>query len=375
MTSAPYVAAGDGVACTVAQLAAECGLRFEGDGAIALRGMATPCDAVADMLAVAGDAAHAAQLGEGAARVALLAEGADWRALGLEAALFAARPRHAMAALTRRFDPPPRVAIGAHPSSVIDPTAEIDPTAAIGPLCVVSEGARIGAGAVLVAQVFVGAGAAVGPGCLIHPGARLCHGVRVGARCVIHANAVVGGDGFSFVTERRGAAEAAKAEGRVDLDARNMSLSRIHSLGAVTLGDDVEIGAGTTIDRGTLADTTVADGAKIDNLVQVGHNVSIGENAMLCAQTGVAGSSRIGARVVLGGQSGVADHVTVGEDVVAAARAGIGADARPRTVLMGAPALERSEALGVVLATRRLPRLIEAVRLLKKRLSELERSR
>jgi UDP-3-O-[3-hydroxymyristoyl] glucosamine N-acyltransferase len=192
--------------------------------------------------------------------------------------------------------------------------------------------------------------------------------VRVGARAIVHGNAVIGADGFSFVTPDRGAVESAKATGRVEEGARNLRLSRIHSLAAVSIGDDVEIGAGACIDRGTVSDTRIGHGTKIDNLVQIGHNAAIGENCMLCGQVGVAGSVTLGDRVVLGGQTGVADHVSIGPDSVCGARSGVAGDLPPGSVVLGTPALPRAEALQIMLALRRLPGLIARVRGIEKRL-------
>ena len=360
---------------TLSEIAVALGARFEGDGALSIARAAHPAEAGENDIAVAMDTGHEAALAKGRARAALLKAGADWRGLGLLGAILVERPRYALAGLTQAFAVAPGVAPGVHPSAVVSADATLGAGVAVGPLCVIGAGAAIGDNATLVAQVHVGDGARIGPDALIHPGVRICAGVTIGARAILHPNAVIGSDGFSFVTPSRGSVESVEATGRVAEDARNLRWARIHALGAVTLGDDVEIGAGATIDSGTLADTRIGDGTKIDNLVQVGHNVRIGANCLLCAQVGVAGSAQIGDRVVLGGQSGVADHVRIGDDVVAGARSGVAGDAKPGSVLLGAPAIPRGEALAVMLAQRRLPGLVETVRALKKRLSAIDPSR
>jgi UDP-3-O-[3-hydroxymyristoyl] glucosamine N-acyltransferase len=354
---------------TLSEIATALGLRLEGDGGMALTGLRHPAQAGPEDLALAMDAAHAAALVQGSARAALLAEGADWRALGLEGAVFAQRPRYALAGLTQRFDPAPRGVLGTHPTALVAEGARIGGDVSIGPFCVIDDGAEIGDGCALGPHVHVAAGARIGGGSTLGAGVRIGWGVTVGARAIIHANAVIGADGFSFVTPQRGAVESAKQTGAVTDDARNTFFARIHSLGAVTIGDDVEIGAGTTIDRGTVADTTIGDGTKIDNQVQIGHNVRVGRNCLLCAQVGIAGSSTIGDRVVLGGQAGVGDHLTIGDDVIAGGASGIGTDIKARSVVLGAPAMPRDEALAIFLAWRRLPRMVATVRELKKRLS------
>jgi UDP-3-O-[3-hydroxymyristoyl] glucosamine N-acyltransferase len=354
----------------VNDIASALGARAEGDVTRLVRRPAHPSEAGPDDLALAMDAAHEGLLAGGAARVALLRDGADWRALGLAAAIFAPRPRWALAGLTATFAEPPDIAPGIHPLAAVDPSAEIGDGAAVGPFCVVAAGARIGPRAVLRAQVFVGPGAEVGPDALLHPGARLGPGVRIGARSVIHGNAVIGADGFSFVTPVAGAAESASRTGRVEDGARNTRLAKIHSLASVVVGEDVEIGAGTCVDRGTVSDTRIGSGTKIDNLVQIGHNVRVGENCLICGQVGIAGSVVLGDRVVLGGQSGVADHLTIGADSVCGARSGVGQDLAPGSVVLGAPALPRSEAIQIMLSWRRLPGLIARVRGLEKRLPD-----
>ena len=360
---------------TVEEIAAALGARAEGAVALPMARPAHPAEAGPDDLAIAFDETHAARLAEGRARAAALSDGMDWRALGLEAAILVARPRYALAGLTERFAPPPEGAPGVDPRAAVAEDAVIGEGARIGPFCVIGAAARIGPRTTLAAHVTVGAGATIGCDGLIHAGVRIGRDVTIGDRAILQANAVIGADGFSYVTPQPGSVESVAATGRVAEDARNLRLARIHSLGAVTLGDDVEIGAGAAIDRGTLVDTTVGSGAKIDNLVQIGHNVAVGRNCLICAQVGVAGSARIGDRVVLGGQVGVADHVRIGSDVVVGAKSAVGVDAPDGSVLLGAPATSRDEALHIFLGWRRLPRLIATVAELKKRLSALESKR
>jgi UDP-3-O-[3-hydroxymyristoyl] glucosamine N-acyltransferase len=167
---------------------------------------------------------------------------------------------------------------GVHPSAVVDPGASVDPTARIGPLCVVERGARIGAGSVLKARVHVGEGCVIGQRCILHPGV------------------VIGADGFGFAPNK-GAWE------------------KIEQLGAVRIGDDVEIGANTCIDRGALGDTVLEDGVKLDNLIQVGHNVRIGKHTAIAGCAGIAGSATIGAHCTIGGSAGILGHLTIADHV------------------------------------------------------------
>jgi len=357
---------------TVAELAAALGAAFEGDGEIRVAGLVHPGMAAPDRLVMASTPDFLSQITPGSARAALVAQGADWRAAGLDAAIMAPRPRYAMAHVTAAFAQYDALAPGIHPSAMVEPGAEIGADVRVGPFVYIAARARIGAGSRLHAHVSVGEDVVLGEGALIHAGARIASRVSIGARAIIHQNAVIGADGFSFVTPDRGAVEAAKAGGGSESGTQNLALERIHSLAAVTLGDDVEIGAGTTIDRGTLRDTRVGHGTKIDNQVQIGHNVAVGGMCMLCAQVGIAGSAEIGDRVVLGGKVGVADHVRIGSDVLVAAASAVAGNIKGRSIVMGVPAVPRDEAMRSIMALRRLPRMAETVAALKKRLSSMD---
>ncbi len=359
---------------TVAEVAAGLGLEAVGRVDIALRGVARPDEAGEDDLALAMDPKYLPALAKGAARAAVTPPDVDWAALGLEAAIFAPRARFAMAGVTRLFTPERRPRPGVHPSAVVEEGAEIDPSASIGPLVVVGAGAKIGPEAEIASACVIGDRAAIGAGTRLLPGVRIGHDARIGARCIIHQNAVIGSDGFSFVTPEPGSVESARAAGVVDIGAENRVWARISSLGSVTVGDDVEIGAGTAVDRGTVTDTRIGDGVKIDNLVQIGHNASIGENSLICGQVGIAGSVEIGARVVLGGQAGVADHAKIGDDSVVMAATAVSGAVKPRSVLGGVPAAPREEAIKMHMSLRRLPRALEELAELKNRFSQNEPS-
>ena len=203
-------------------------------------------------------------------------------------ALVVDNPYLAFAIVSRLFDDAPRQPAGIHPSAHVDSSARVHATAAVGPCAVV------GADAVLAARTAVGAGACIGEGVrlgegtVVHANATLCHGVRVGRRCVVHSGAVIGADGFGFTPDRDGRLQA------------------IAQLGGVAIGDDVCVGAGTAIDRGTIADTVIRDGVKIDNLVQIGHNCDIGEHTLICGCVGIVGSTKVGRHCVLAGGAGIA---------------------------------------------------------------------
>jgi len=349
------------MAHSIDDIARATGLTAEGDGSIRVERPADPCEAGPSDLALAMSPAYADALGASGARAAVLWEGADWQALGLEAALFAPRARVALAGLGDVFAPPLDMDPGIHPTALIDPSAEIGADVWVGPFTVIGPHARIGPGSRIGAHGFIGRGAVIAAAALLHPGVKVMHGVEIGPRFIAQANAVLGADGFSYVTPEPGAVESAKATGAVDADSRNTALRRINSLGGLVIGADVEIGAGTTIDRGTVAPTRIGDGTKIDNLVMIGHNCQVGRTCLICGHVGIAGSVTIGDRVVLGGKVGIADHLKIGSDSVLAGGTLVGANIPKGSVMMGVPAKTREQAFAELKALRRLPRLVRDI--------------
>jgi UDP-3-O-[3-hydroxymyristoyl] glucosamine N-acyltransferase len=351
---------------TIAEIAQSLGLRAEGDTAQAVSAVAEPADAGKDDLAIAMTPEFADQLPAGKARAAMLWDGADWQGMGLSAALLAPRPRFAMSGLSAMMDNGPGYAPGIHPTAVIDPTASLGGDVAVGPFAVVGAGAVIATGSVIGAHVFVGQGARIGQGALLHPGVRIGHGVTIGDRFIAHFGATVGADGFSFVTPEPSAAEMARETLGDQGEARAQSYARIHSLGGVTIGDEVELGANSNVDRGTVRDTRIGNGCKFDNLVQIGHNVVIGTDCMICSQVGIAGSSRIGNNVVLGGQTGVSDNIFIGDNVITGGATKVLSNVPAGRVMLGYPAMKMDTQLDIYKQLRRLPRLISDVAKLKK---------
>ena len=206
----------------------------------------------------------------------------------------------------------------------------------------------------------------IGEDALIHAGVRIGAGVVIGDRFMCQPGAIIGSDGFSFVTPEKSRVEQARASLGTETDAVNASWTRIHSLGGVEIGDDVELGAGSCIDRGTIRATRIGDRTKIDNLVHIAHNVEIGVDCLICGQVGIAGSSRIGNRVVFGGQVGVSDNIFVGDDVVAGGGSKLMSKVPAGRVVLGYPAMKMDQFIAAGQNWRRLPRLMDDVRTLKK---------
>ncbi len=215
------------------------------------------------------------------------------------AALVHPNPHATFARVATLLHPPAPPRPGVHPTAVVHAAARIAPDAEVGPLAVVEAGADIGPRCVVGPQCFVGEGAVLGAGSRLAQGAHLAAGSVLGQRCLVHPGAVIGSDGFG--NARDGAAWV-----------------KVPQLGRVVIGDDVEIGANTTIDRGALGDTRIAEGVRLDNQIQVGHNVSIGPHTAIAACTGIAGSTRIGARCMIGGGTGIGGQIQIGDDIVIA---------------------------------------------------------
>ncbi len=356
---------------SIAEIARSLGLLTEGDGSIRVTGLSEPGDCDRHHMALATKPEYAEALFRGNARAALLWAGADWRALGLEAAVLPDRPRYALSGLTAMMDPGHGYSHGIHPSAVVHPAAELGEGVSVGPLAVIEAGARIGAGTVIGPQTYVGADARIGQSGLVHAGVRIMARVHIGDRVIVQTGALIGGDGFSFVTPEVSGVERARASlGGAGTD-HVQAWVRIASLGAVTIGHDVEIGAGTTIDKGTIRDTRIGDGTKIDNLVQIGHNVVLGRDCLICAHVAIAGSVVVGDAVVMAGKVGVSDNLTIGDRAILGGASVVLSNVPAGRVMLGYPAMKMDAHVESYKGLRRLPRLFRDVADLKKAVSKL----
>lgn len=305
---------------TAAELAEALGAKLEGDGSLELRGVAAPERAGTHDLIYVETAKHAERAAVSAAACVIAPEGL---AFAGKTILRSVAPKVAFAKAAALLIEQPPIAAGIHPTAIVAPLAHVSAGACLGPYAVIGEDAHVGASTQIGAHCVIGAGAWIGENCRIHPRVTLYGGVRVGNRVEIHAGAVIGADGFGY----------AFGGGRY---------WKFPQAGIVEIGDDVEIGANTTIDRGSLNDTRIAEGVKLDNLVHVGHNVQIGAHSAIAAQTGISGSSVLGHHVVCGGQVGIADHCELQDGAIAGAQAGIptGKTIRAGQTVWGTPARE-----------------------------------
>ncbi len=334
---------------TAKELAEAIGARLEGDGAMEIAGVAAPERAgVRDLIYVEA-AKHAERVAASAAMCIVAGEGLSLQG---KTVLRSAQPKVAFAkAAALLLDRAP-IAAGIHPTAIVAPLARVAEGVSIGPYAVIGEDAHVGAGTQIGAHAVIGAGCWIGENCRIHPRVTLYANVRVGHRVEIHAGAVIGADGFGY----------AFGEGKY---------WKFPQAGIVEIGDDVEIGANATIDRGSLNDTRIAEGVKLDNLVHVGHNVQIGAHTVVAAQTGISGSSVLGHHVVVGGQVGIADHCTLEDGAVAGAQAGIptGKTIRGGQTVWGTPAREIGKFKEAYAWYARLPELAARIKELEAKLA------
>ncbi|MCM1301158.1 MAG: UDP-3-O-(3-hydroxymyristoyl)glucosamine N-acyltransferase [Alistipes senegalensis] len=248
---------------------------------------------------------------------------------------------------------PRRKGISERASVALD--AKIGADCYVGDFAVVEAGAVIGDGCQIYPQTYVGAGVAVGEGTVLYPGVKIYEGCQVGKRCILHAGAVIGADGFGFMPNASG------------------GFDKIPQLGNVVIEDDVEIGANTCIDRAKTDSTVIRRGVKLDNLVQIGHNVEVGANTVSSAQTGIAGTSKVGANCFLAGQVGIADHVTIGDRVKVGSKSGLDKDVPDDEIRFGYPALPGMQYHRSAAVFKNLPDMVRQLRALEKTVEELKK--
>ena len=333
---------------TAAEVAAHLQGEVQGDATASLIGFAPADRAQAGDLTFAENETFFAQAEESAATAII----ADARFSSTRKTVIRVKnPRVAFARVLALFFPDPKFAPGIHPGAVVAASAQIDPTAHIGPHCTVGERVRIGANAVLESGNFVGDHSIIGDDSRLFPNVVLYARTELGQRVRIHAGTVIGSDGYGYVLD----------EG---------SHRKVPQIGQVIIGDDVEIGANVTVDRGALGATRIGRGTKIDNLVQIAHNVVIGEHCLLISQVGIAGSSKLGNYVILAGQSGLAGHLKIGNQVTVGAQSGVMTDIPDGEKWLGAPAQPDRQAKRMMLAMMQLPDLIKRVADLERKLKE-----
>jgi UDP-3-O-[3-hydroxymyristoyl] glucosamine N-acyltransferase len=333
---------------TAAEIAKQLNGEVRGDATVELTGFAPADTARKGDLTFAENDAYFARAQKGAASAILVAD--DFTS-ATKTLIRVANARVAFAKVLPLFFPEPRFTPGVHPSAVVHPSAHIDASAHVGPLCVVGARARLGAHVILEGGNHIGADSQIADATRLFPNVTIYPRSVIGQRVRIHAGTVVGSDGFGYVLHED-------------------EHLKVPQVGNVIIHDDVEIGANVTIDRGTLGSTVIGKGAKIDNLVQIAHNVVVGEYSIIIAQVGIAGSTKLGKHVTLAGQVGLAGHIKIGDHATVAAQSGVMDDIPDGEKWFGSPARPSTQVKRQFLALEKLPELLRRVQELERRLQK-----
>jgi UDP-3-O-[3-hydroxymyristoyl] glucosamine N-acyltransferase len=337
---------------TVKELAERLGCRFEGEGGTALGGVADLEKAGEGDLVFLAQPRYRKLLETTKASAAVIRPDENFRRIPV---LISEDPHLTFVRAVEIFFQPERPAPGVHPTAQVAGTAELGKNVAVGALSVIGDDVRVGDGTVIFPLVSIYPRVEIGEQTVIHSHVSIREGVRIGNRVIIHNGVVIGSDGFGYIKLADG------------------TFKKIPQAGTVVIEDDVEIGANAAVDRAALGETIIRRGVKIDNLVQVAHNVKIGENSILAGQTGIAGSATIGKSVIMGGQVGVGDHIEIGDGVIAAGQTGITKDVPAGAVVSGSPHLDIRDWRKVWVLLPQLYDFIKDVKRLKARVEELEK--
>jgi UDP-3-O-[3-hydroxymyristoyl] glucosamine N-acyltransferase len=339
------------------ELATHVGGELAGDSGLLIQGLNGLAEASPGELSFYGNPRYRRQFE--ATRASAVLVGLDTPAREGVSLVRVSNPHLAFARISQLFHPRPTYRPGVKPGAHVHPEAQVHPEATVMAGATVEQGARVGARSVLFSGAYVGEGASIGEDCLLYPNVTVREHCQVGARVILHSSCVVGADGFGF---------AFNPEGE-----QGPEHFKVPQAGIVRIEDDVEVGAGTCIDRATLGETVIGRGTKIDNLVQIAHNVKVGPLSLLCAQAGVAGSAELGTGVVLAGQVGVVGHIRVGDLAKVGSQSGVAHDVEDGQVVSGSPAMPHREWLRMSAALGQLGDLLKEVRTLRRRVEMLEK--
>jgi UDP-3-O-[3-hydroxymyristoyl] glucosamine N-acyltransferase len=337
---------------TLRELAAELGGELVGDGSVTISGVAGIREAEPGDITFLANSRYEGYLDETRASAVICSRAARECRVPL---IQVDNPYLAYQRLVRVFRPElPRQATGVHPSATVAPDAELGPTCSIGANCVVESGARIGNDTVLMPGCYVGHKVEIGEGCHLYARVTIREDCVIGDRCILHPGVVIGSDGFGFAFDAG-------------------VYHKVPQVGNVVIGNDVEVGANTTIDRATTHSTIIGDGTKIDNLVQIGHNVIIGKHCIVVALVGISGSTELEDYVTVGGQAGLVGHIKVGARAMIGAQSGVARSVEPDSIVTGYPAMQHSGWKRLQALIQRLPQLFQRTKDMEARLSKLEK--
>jgi len=322
-----------------------------GDGDVEISGVASIAEAQSGEITFVGSPKYLPMLDQTKASAVIVKEAASTA----KPLLVAGNPHLAFAKALTLFSQKPYQSKGIDAHAWISPTAQLGSETTIYPFVYVGERAKIGNRVTLYPGVYVGEDSCIGDDSVLHPGVSIYPGTVIGSRVILHGGVVIGADGFGYVKDGK----------------KNVKIPQV---GRVEIEDDVEIGANATVDRATLGKTIIRRGVKIDNLVMVAHNVSVGEDSILVAQVGIAGSTKIGKNVTLAGQVGVGDHIEIGDNVIVGGQAGVAFDLAPNQAYTGNPAIPHRDALRAAAVFPKLPEMKRTLAEVEKRLAKIEKA-
>jgi len=337
---------------SVAEIVRRLGGRVEGNAEAVINSLAGIREAGRGDLSFIANSRYVAAAAATKATAVIVAE--DWNRPCPAILIRVKNPDKAFAEAAQWFAPPPVIfQPGAHPTSIIADSAQLGRDVFIGPYCVIEPEVVIGDRCIIYAGCYIGHGSTIGEDCKFYPQVTIREYTRIGKRAIIHNGTAIGSDGFGYVQVGE-------------------SRKKIPQIGIVVIGDDVEIGANVAIDRARFGQTRIGNGVKIDNLVQIAHNVTIGDDCVIISQVGISGSTSIGERAILAGQAGIVGHLAIGSDVIIGAQAGVSKDVPSGAFLLGSPAIPRNKFAATHAHLMHLPGLKEKITLMEERLAKLE---
>ncbi len=349
---------------SLSEIAKALDCKFFGNGELTFSSLSEPSTADNNQIAIAIDQKFNDQLYNTKAKGAIITNKFDWKSTDLKGVIIAENSKLVLSKLTFIFSNLQNKVNAIKENSIIHSTVKVGSNPNIESYVIIKENSVLGNNIDIGSSVEIGKNVLIGDDSIIKSGTKISDNTIIGHRFICHQNVIIGSDGFSFHTKNgESILERLKESNSVS----NEKFIRLASVGAVEIGDDVEIGANSCIDKGTIKNTIIRSGTKLDNLVHIAHNVEIGNNCLICGQVGIAGSSVIGNNVIMGGQVGVADNLKVGNNSILAGKTGVSANVLPRKFMMGNPAMEMEKNVASYIAFRRLPRLQSKI----KKLSDL----
>ena len=339
---------------SLAEIAKALGCEFLGNEKLMFSSPSEPKKATSSQLAIAIDQKFHNQLHNTKAKGALINYDFDWKETNLEGVILAKNSKLILSKLLEIFNSLEKEVRIINSNTIINPSVKLGTNPQIGSHVIIKDFTKLGNNITIDNFVEIGKNVEIGNDCIIKSGTKITDNTKIGDNFICHQNVVIGSDGFSFHTKN---GESIFERLKEDNPNKNNNFLRMPSTGGVSIGDNVEIGANSCIDRGTLKNTSIGSGTKLDNLVHIAHNVSIGNNCLICGQVGIAGSTIIEDNVIMGGQVGIADNLKIGKNSILAGKSGVSANVLSKKFMMGNPAMEMKKNVASYMALRRLPKL------------------